>query len=127
MDWLRQGERDLEKARVDLEHGYYEWACFTSQQASEKAVKALAMYRGLTIWGHSLLEMLRVLEREGELPIPEDLKELAKILDKLYIPTRDPNGFPWGNPSDYYTQKDALEAINAAERIMGFCKGLISG
>ncbi|HSR12959.1 MAG TPA: HEPN domain-containing protein, partial [Thermodesulfobacteriota bacterium] len=32
-DWYEQGIRDLGRARLDLEHGYYEWACFTSQQA----------------------------------------------------------------------------------------------
>jgi HEPN domain-containing protein len=54
MDWLEQAERDLSKARLDLEHSYFEWACFTSQQAdewacftspqaAEKAAKALGM------------------------------------------------------------------------------------
>jgi hypothetical protein len=34
-DWFEQGKRDLERARIDLEHEYFEWACFTSQQAGE--------------------------------------------------------------------------------------------
>jgi HEPN domain-containing protein len=32
-DWLRQAERDLESARLILRGGFYEWACFISQQA----------------------------------------------------------------------------------------------
>ncbi len=27
-DWFEQALRDLEVARVDLEHQYFEWACF---------------------------------------------------------------------------------------------------
>ena len=27
LDWLRQAERDLDKAKNDLEAGFYEWAC----------------------------------------------------------------------------------------------------
>ena len=39
-DWLAQARRDLEHARKDVADGYFEHACFESQQAAEKAVKA---------------------------------------------------------------------------------------
>jgi HEPN domain-containing protein len=39
LDWLSQAERDLERCLLGLEHGFYEWACFTAQQAAEKAVR----------------------------------------------------------------------------------------
>jgi HEPN domain-containing protein len=32
-----QAEKDLEKARMDSDWGFYEWACFTAQQAAKKA------------------------------------------------------------------------------------------
>ena len=35
-DWMEQALRDYEKASVDYAHGYYEWACFTCQQAAKK-------------------------------------------------------------------------------------------
>ncbi len=41
VDWLRQAEKDLEKAKLDLSWGYFEWTCFTSQHAAEKAIKGL--------------------------------------------------------------------------------------
>lgn len=31
----------IEQAKSDLEIGFYEWACFSSQQAAEKGVKAV--------------------------------------------------------------------------------------
>ncbi len=40
-DWYKQALRDLEHAENDLKNGFYEWACFSSQQAAEKAVKTL--------------------------------------------------------------------------------------
>lgn len=43
-DWLSQAIRDLEKAGMDIKWGYYEWACFTAQQAAEKAVKSLFQF-----------------------------------------------------------------------------------
>lgn len=51
LDWLRQAEKDLAKAGRDLAEGDYEWACFTSQQAAEKAVKALFQFRGIEMGG----------------------------------------------------------------------------
>jgi len=119
-DWYEQGKRDLSRAGLDLEHGYYEWACFTSQQSAEKVIKALAMRLGLTIWGHSLTEILRILAPMIE--IPADVAEKAKLLDLYYIPARYPNGFPAGKPADYFTEKQAKEALDATDHIIRFCE-----
>lgn len=47
-DWYEQGKRDRQRADLDLNYGYYEWACFTAQQAAGKVIKALDMSRGIT-------------------------------------------------------------------------------
>ncbi len=88
-DWLEQGKRDLEKAKIDLKFKYYEWACFSSQQAAEKAVKSLGMKYGIELWGHSISQMLKI--------------------------------------ADYYTEKEAKEAIDAASEIIQWCESNISG
>jgi len=119
-DWYDQGKRDMEKAKMDLEHQFYEWTCFTSQQASEKVIKALALKNGLNLWGHSLNEMLKILSSSTELPA--DIIEKGKLLDLYYIPPRYPNGFPAGKPADYFTNKQAKEAIDAADSIIRFCE-----
>jgi len=49
-------------------------------------------------------------------------KDAAKALDKEYIQTRYPNGFANGAPADYYTVRDAREAIGYAEAILAFCR-----
>ena len=124
-DWYEQGKRDRERAEIDLRYKYYEWACFTSQQATEKVVKALALKIGVTLWGHSVTEMLKFLV--ARVPIPENIIDSAKTLDLYYIPARYPNGFPAGKPADYFTETHAREAIDAADRVIGFCEGLLFG
>jgi HEPN domain-containing protein len=39
-DWLKQAEHDLQKAKLDLQFQYYEWACFTAHQAAERIILA---------------------------------------------------------------------------------------
>lgn len=121
-DWYEQGKRDLGRAILDVEHGYYEWACFTSQQSAEKVIKALALKYGLNLWGHSLTEMLTILSRYIDI---EEIKDKARLLDIYYIPPRYPNGFPSGKPADYFTEKQAKEAIDAANDIIRFCEGIL--
>ncbi|GIV79523.1 HEPN domain-containing protein [Litorilinea aerophila] len=118
-DWLAQAERDLQRAAIDIKYEYWEWACFTAQQAAEKAVKALLMHQGYSAWGHSITPMLRNLET---LNVPTALIEKAQSLDAYYIPTRYPNGFAEGKPADYYNESQAREAVDAATEIIRFCK-----
>jgi HEPN domain-containing protein len=123
LDWLRQAEKDIEKAKLDLNEGYYEWACFTSQQAAEKAIKAVFQHLHGEAWGHGTTALLEDLPYEDSSPLIED----AKLLDKFYIPTRYPNSLPEGIPHDYFTKKEAEEAIKATLKIYEWCKSKISG
>ena len=123
-DWLDQAKRDLGRARIDLQYEYWEWACFTAQQAAEKAVKALLMNRGYSVWGHAITPMLRHL---GETGVPTAVIQWAQLLDTYYIPTRYPNGFVEGKPADYYNEPQATEAVHAAREIIRFCEDYLAG
>jgi HEPN domain-containing protein len=123
LDWLDQAKRDLAKAEIDMEHAYWEWACFTAQQAAEKGVKSLLMFQGYDAWGHAITPMLRRLE---EPEAPANLVEMAQLLDAYYIPTRYPNGFPEGKPADYFNQPKAQNALEAARAIIEFCEAHIA-
>jgi HEPN domain-containing protein len=118
-DWLDQAERDLQRAEIDLQYEYWEWACFTAQQATEKAVKALLMNKGISAWGHAITPMLR---RLNDVSVPEAMIRYAQLLDAYYIPTRYPNGFAEGKPADYYNESIAREAVNAASELFRFCQ-----
>lgn len=123
-DWLAQAEWDLEHAKSDLEHGSYDWACFSAQQAAEKAVKAVFQRMGAEAWGYSVADLLRELSRT--LPVPEDLLDRALELDKAYIPARYPDAHPTGSPRSRYTKVEAERSIQHAEEIIRFCARLLS-
>ena len=124
-DWLRQAEADLKHARVSVEHGDYEWSCFAGQQAAEKAVKAVFYHLHGDPWGHSLLALLEGLVDPARAAVTPELLDSARALDKQYIPTRYPNGFAQGAPTDYYTKRDAEESIAHAQSILSFCQTAI--
>jgi len=124
LDWLNQAERDLNFAEENLSKGYFEWVSFVSQQAAEKATKALFYSLNIEPWGHSISKLFE--ELKEKIDIPKEIIEAAKYLDKLYIPTRYPNGFSEGYPGNYYTKNDAEKAIKNAREIIIFVKKFIS-
>ncbi len=115
--WLKQAEIDLDDARYSAEGGRYNLACFLCQQAAEKALKAYLYLQGnQLVWGHSVAELAD--DASGADAGFEGLKETGSFLDRLYIPTRYPNGLPGGIPSEAFNDKDAQEAIQAAKAVI---------
>ena len=112
--WLRQAEKDLESAQDSSRAEHYEWACFQSQQAAEKALKAFLYSRGLrAILTHSIRDL--VLECSRYEPGFGSLLDEAKVLDTYFIPTRYPNGLVGNDiPAHYYTEEDASRCISYA-------------
>jgi HEPN domain-containing protein len=123
-DWMDQAEGDLEHAKSDLKLGFYDWACFSSQQSAEKAVKAVFQKLGAEAWGHSVYDLL--LELKSRMDVSEELLEYSLELDKAYIPTRYPNAHPSSSPRRRYTRKEAERLIEYAEKILVFCKNILS-
>jgi HEPN domain-containing protein len=124
-DWFRQAEADLEHARHALRDAHYEWACFACQQAAEKAAKAAHAALGQEAWGHVVTELLDAL-RPNTAGVDESLLDRARALDKLYIPTRYPNGLAGGAPVDFYTRPEAERAIADAEAVLEVCRRVLS-
>jgi len=119
-DWLDEAGDDLASAEILLREGRYSKVCFLSQQAAEKAVKALLIFkfkRFETI--HSVAELLRRAEAS------EELIKLGVELDRHYITSRYPNAWPLGAPSKMYREEEAVSAVNAARRIIEYVEGEI--
>lgn len=119
-DWLRQAEADLRHAGNARASGDFEWACFAAQQGAEKAVKAVITGLGGESWGHSVTVLLGGLAER--IDVPPELVDAARRLDKHYIPSRYPNGFDTGAPTDYYTEDEAEAAIADGVRILEYCR-----
>lgn len=123
-DWMDQAEGDLEHAKSDLTREYYNWACFSAQQAAEKAIKAVFQKLGAEAWGHSITDLLSELAKFKK--VSKTLINMGIGLDKAYIPTRYPNAFPSGSPRRMYTKAEAERLIRYAEKIIIFCKNILS-
>ena len=122
-DWMDQAEGDLEHARSDMERGFHDWACFSAQQAAEKAVKAVFQGMGAEAWGHSVSDLLMELAKTHE--VPKSLIDGALELDKAYIPARYPDAHPSGSPRRRFTREEARRLIGHATAILEFCAGLL--
>lgn len=108
-DWLDQARNDLDWGHVSAKSGFHSQACFISQQVAEKALKALAYFRGADlVKGHSVSMVCRELEINGE------LEEAALRLDQYYIPTRYPDAQPAGAPFQFFSAAQSNEALALA-------------
>lgn len=123
-DWLDDARSDLEHSRSDLAGGYYNWACFSAQQAAEKAIKAVFHRMGAEAWGHSVADLLVALRERHD--VAPEIIDQALELDKAYIPTRYPNAHPSGSARSRYTKTEAARLIGHAEQILTFCSDLLS-
>ena len=118
VDWMAQAQRDLSAAQDSLEAGHYEWSAFQSQQAAEKALKALLRFHNYEATGHTLLHLL---ERVGDfVAVPPELRAVAQDLDHHYVQPRYPNSFPEGYPGEFYNAETAQRCIEHGKRILGF-------
>jgi len=121
--WIRSARYTLESARRDYKAGDYVWACFKSHQAAEKAVRALLWGIGSPKIGHSITRLLKHLQALG-LEVPENIYEKAMVLDKYYIPTRYPDVWSEGAPEEYFSRREAEEALSYASDIVEWVEGL---
>jgi len=116
--WLEQARHTLASAHRDLEAGDYAWACFKAQQAGEYAIKGVLRGIGRLAAGHSILKLLTELKETG-MHLP-DMSSYARTLDRHYIPPRYPDAYPAGSPFEFYDEKTAREAIQAAAVLVDF-------
>jgi HEPN domain-containing protein len=110
--WLAAARDDLESARYLASGGRHAPACFFSQQAAEKAVKAFHYGQGARSV-RALVEKLSPRE-----PRFDSLLDAARELDLFYVPTRYPNGLDSGTPADAFSAAQSTRAIELAARFL---------
>ena len=123
LDWFKEAKEDLKSAKILAKSGQYHHACFHAQQAAEKAVKAALLHFHVAKFGHSILKLLEELKKYVE--VSEEIVDFAKTLDQYYIPSRYPNVFDKGTPSEYYSKRHAEEALKMAEQVIKFVEKII--
>ena len=123
--WLEEAEADLLAVAGNVTAEAYNWACFIAQQAAEKAVKAVRIAQGEDVVRiHSVMALIQGDVRRGLLALPElvGLVADAQELDQQYIPTRYPNGVPFGRPHEFYNHRQAERCLECAQRIVSACR-----
>lgn len=112
--WLKQAKHDLKTAKSTAREEAHDWACFLSQQAAEKALKAYLYLMGQrAVLGHSVMMLLQRCAAHN--PSFREVND-AKRLDEVYITSRYPNGLQEGTPAEFYKESDAKECIKLAEK-----------
>jgi len=123
-DWINQARFDLKAAEDNYKLENFEWTCFISQQAGEKALKAVYQFLGGEAWGHSVEKLLIGLS--DSLDITPELTYHAKRLDRLYIISRYPDGLSYGTPHEHFTKEDAQASISSAGAILRFSEDFLA-
>lgn len=80
-EWLNRARSNLARARahLDIPEVYLEDLCFDTQQAAEKAIKAVLILLGVSFpYVHDLGELLSLVERSGE-TVPEAIWEADQL------------------------------------------------
>jgi HEPN domain-containing protein len=112
--WIRQAEDDLRAAQVLQNAGQAAQACFLAQQVGEKALKALLAAEDRDLRSHSLTALLR--ELGGDLG--HRWQRQARVLDKLYAPTRYPDALGDEVPAEVFGPEDGEAALRAAHDLL---------
>ena len=84
--WFERAEKDLKAAKDSLSSHNYEWACFQSHQAVEKALKSAYIEKSSElIKTHDLVFLARKINAS------QAIIENCKVLSALYVATRYPD------------------------------------
>ena len=114
--WMRKSVNDLEVAELILENGYPGESTFHSQQAAEKALKALLVALGVQPpRSHNIRYLLRILEENGvDTTLPG--RAGAERLTAYAVEARYPD---FGEEP---TPEEALEALETARKVVEWAK-----
>ena len=109
--WIKQAGFDLEAARLSLQHGYFEWASFQSQQSAEKALKGLLVFLdGYAPRGHRLGGLLGMANRLDPRVREEVKVSLVALEAATFV-----SGYPFAIPAQKMSPHEFIEKEDAEE------------
>ncbi|NHJ31489.1 MAG: HEPN domain-containing protein [Asgard group archaeon] len=117
-DWLNYSEELLDIAELLMSKGKYSWSCFTSQQASTAALKAVLSNANESTYGDNLIALLRSVKEIRA--IPKEVTEACHYVNDFFAKSRDLENKPEGTPLSYFTLTDAQKAKTSALAILRF-------
>ena len=111
-NWFKQAKADLRSSGNCRESGDYYMSVFASQQAVEKAMKALCLHK-LKAYpkGHSIIFLAQ------QLDVPESMMSGIRDLNPEYLSTRYPD-MAAGIPAELYDDKIAQRHFQTAQEVV---------
>jgi HEPN domain-containing protein len=118
--WLRRAKSNLIRAKQPKpEEVLWEVLCFDTQQAAEKALKAVLVARRIPFrFVHDIAELLTLLENQGVM-LPERIKVSAELTD-YSVESRYPG------PFEPITEEEFQRALKIAEEVVAWAESLIN-
>ncbi|MEW5896596.1 MAG: HEPN domain-containing protein [Nanoarchaeota archaeon] len=115
-NWWKQALADLRSAGNCISSGDYYLSVFSSQQAVEKALKALCLFKLKEIpQGHSIIYLAQ------KIKVPKEMLSDVRDLNPEYLTTRYPD-IAAGVPAELYDSEIARKHLKTAERIIEWVK-----
>ena len=116
-NWWKQALEDLDAARANREIGKYFVCGFLSQQAAEKALKAVLMAteRESFVKTHSLISLAKTLS------LPLELQSAARRLNAAYVTSRYPDAAN-GVPAEIFDEGIARGCLADAQEIVEWAR-----
>ena len=115
-NWWKQSQADLKSAKNCMSSGDYYFSVFASQQAVEKALKALCLLKIKEIpKGHSIIFLAQ------KLRAPNELLSGIRDLNPEYLTTRYPD-MAEGVPAELYDKGIAERHYKTAEKVIEWAK-----
>ena len=117
-EWINRASSDLAIARTIIKDAYLEDLCYHAQQASEKALKALLLWKIHKFpYTHDLSELLGLLEQNG-IVLPDSIKDCAGMTEYA-VEGRYP-GF-----NEPLSESDWKNSVKKAEEVINWVKSQI--
>ena len=115
--WWQQAQGDLETARDNFQTRHYDACAFYSQQAAEKALKALHIHllRQMPPKTHDLHRLV------DALPFPPELQKPIRRLNPSYATARYPDAAN-GVPLEAFDEQIADHHLEDAQRVLQWVK-----
>jgi len=117
LNWIKEANYDLVRARRSLSEGDYALSVFMSQQAIEKAFKALviALKRRSPPRTHDLVTLFQ--EIHELITLPTEVIDRLPEISQYYVSARYPNA-GLEVPSERINKAQAVRALEAAEVVI---------
>ena len=85
----------------------------------KKQVKSLLYYKGITAWGHSIVDLLNSCEKI-QISVNKNIKNVAQKLEKHYSSSRYPDALPDLTPKEAYDDSIAEDIQQKSQKILDF-------